>query len=126
MTLLALCSSAAIVIGLGAALPQLAAMLRSRSAAGQSTLGWCLGALVNSLMAYVNLAGYHAVALAAGNVASVAICLAAVGLVLRFGDRAPGPAPAVDGLATSEFWALRDALEHEAHRRHERAALAAA
>ncbi|HMJ36882.1 MAG TPA: hypothetical protein VK501_23455 [Baekduia sp.] len=39
MSLLTLFSSTAIVIGLCAALPQLAAMLRARSAAGQSSLG---------------------------------------------------------------------------------------
>jgi hypothetical protein len=138
MTLLAFASTTAIVIGLCAAVPQLTAMVRARSAAGQSALGWTLGAFVNFLMAYVNLAGYHATALALGNVASLTLCLVAVALVVRFGDAgavAPGPAPAVAGagddapvsvheLPTGEFWALRDQLEHEARRRDDRRELA--
>jgi uncharacterized membrane protein YbhN (UPF0104 family) len=127
MSLLALFSSTAIVIGLCAALPQLAAMLRARSAAGQSSLGWTLGAFVNGLMSYVNFAGYHATALAAGNVASLVICLIAVGLVARFGGAA-APQPAIVGvgdLETTEFWALRHELEHEARRRDEQRLVAA-
>ncbi|MDX6684761.1 MAG: hypothetical protein QOF26_3127 [Baekduia sp.] len=122
MSLLALVSSTAIVIGLCAALPQLAAMVRARSAAGQSALGWSLGAFVNGLMSYVNFAGYHATVLALGNVASLVLCLVAIALVARFGT---GEAEAVDGrrqatvsdLPTHEFWALREQLEHEAARR---------
>jgi hypothetical protein len=123
MTLLALFSSTAIVIGLCAALPQLAAMVRARSAAGQSSLGWSLGAFVNFLMAYVNFVGYKATVLAAGNVASLVLCLIAVALVARFGGE-PAEAPvAVHELETTEFWALRDQLEHEARRRDERRGL---
>lgn len=131
MSLLPIFSSAAIVIGLAAALPQLYAMVRARSAAGQSALGWMLGATVNTLMAYVNLVGYKATALAAGNVASLAICLAAVGLVVRFGarpeaDRAEGPA-AFHELPTLELVVLREQLEHETRRRdRQRAELVAA
>jgi hypothetical protein len=123
MSLLPILSSAAIVIGLAAALPQLYAMLSARSAAGQSALGWTLGATVNTLMAYVNFVGYHATPLALGNVASLAICLAAVGLVLRFGeavyeDATADEAPyAFHELPTLEFVVLREQLEHEARRR---------
>jgi hypothetical protein len=106
MTFLTLASTAAIVIGLCAALPQLAAMVRARSAAGQSALGWTLGAFVNFLMAYVNFVGYHAVPLALGNVASLAICVVAIGLVARFGTGARAVAAPVDDLATTEFHAL--------------------
>ncbi|MCW3004738.1 MAG: hypothetical protein JWQ20_4036 [Conexibacter sp.] len=127
----------AIVIGLCAALPQLAAMVRARSAAGQSSLGWSLGAFVNGLMSYVNFAGYHATVLAVGNVASLMICVVAVGLVARFGPGAhahahPHAAPVVHlpgvhvgELPTSEFWALREQLEHEARRRDELGLVAA-
>jgi hypothetical protein len=130
MSFITLLSTLAIVIGLASGVPQLAAMLRSRSAAGQSALGWSLGVFVNTLMAYVNFAGYHATALAAGNLLSVATCLTAVGLVLRFGGGTPEPAPApvtipVSDLATHEFWALRDHLEDEAQRRSERQLAAA-
>lgn len=120
MSLLPILSSAAIVIGLAAALPQLSAMVRARSAAGQSALGWMLGATVNTLMAYVNFVGYHATPLALGNVASLAICLAAVGLVVRFGEVADDSAdapPAFHELPTLEFVLLRDQLEDEARRR---------
>jgi hypothetical protein len=129
MSLLPIFSTTAIVIGLAAALPQLAAMLNARSAAGQSALGWLLGAFVNCLMAYVNYVGYGAKVLAAGNVASVGICLTAVALVVRFGDAAATqdePAVRVDELATTEFHALRDQLEDEARRRDERRVLVAA
>jgi hypothetical protein len=115
MSLLPILSSAAIVIGLAAALPQLSAMVRARSAAGQSALGWMLGATVNTLMAYVNFVGYHAAPLALGNVASLTICLAAVGLVLRFGEEESGPA--FHELPTLEFVVLREQLEDEARRR---------
>jgi predicted DNA repair protein MutK len=130
MSFLPIASTTAIVIGLAAALPQLAAMLNARSAAGQSALGWSLGAFVNMLMAYVNYVGYGARVLAAGNVASVGICLTAVALVVRFGtdveaDEAE-PAVRLDELATTEFHALRDQLEDEARRRDERRVLVAA
>jgi hypothetical protein len=141
MSFITLLSSIAIVVGLVSGLPQLATMARTRSAAGQSAVGWLLGAFVNTMMAYVNFAGYHAAALSAGNVLSVGICATAVSLVLRFGADA-GAEPAADtrgvpaltlaapggqvsdipvsDLATHEFWALRDHFEHEARRRSER------
>jgi hypothetical protein len=125
MSLLPLFSSAAIVIGLAAALPQLYVMVRARSAAGQSALGWMLGATVNTLMAYVNFVGYHATPLALGNLASLAICLAAVGLVLRFGaaaDAADDSPPAFHELPTMELFVLREQLDDEARRRDERRA----
>jgi hypothetical protein len=130
LSLLAFCSTVAIVIGLCAALPQLAAMVRARSAAGQSALGWSLAAFVNGLMAYVNFAGYQATVLAVGNVASLVICLVAVGLVARFGagahaHRAHPAGVHVGDLPTTEFWALRDQLEHEARRRDELGLVAA-
>jgi hypothetical protein len=102
-------------------------MIRARSAAGQSSLGWGLGAFVNGLMAYVNFAGYDAVVLALGNVLSVALCLAAVALVARFGDAGSAAVveAGVDGLPTGEFWPLREALEHEARRRDPHAFAAA-
>jgi hypothetical protein len=129
MSLLALLSTTAIIIGLGSALPQLVAMVRARSAAGQSSLGWGLGAFVNGLMTYVNFAGYHAPVLALGNVASVVICLMAVTLVVRFGVGSHPPAAAaaplpvatpglhIGDMGAGEFWALREQLEHEARRR---------
>jgi hypothetical protein len=135
MSLLPIFSTTAIVIGLCAALPQLGAMVRARSAAGQSALGWTLGMFVNFLMAYVNYVGYDATVLAAGNLASLGLCLVAVALVVRFGPGAGAEAKEAAGerpvqiheLPTTEFWALRDQLEHEARRRDEhRAVLAAA
>jgi hypothetical protein len=119
MSLLPVFSSAAIVIGLAAALPQLYAMIRARSAAGQSALGWMLGATVNTLMAYVNYVGYHATPLALGNVLSLLICLAAVGLVARYGEEAESAPLAFHELPTMELVALREQLEHETRRRDE-------
>ena len=119
MSLLTVFSTTAIVVGLAAILPQLVTMIRARSAAGQSSLGWSLGAFVNTLMAYVNFAGYHATVLALGNLFSVMLCLTAVSLVARYRDRGPARTAevGVDDLPTGEFWALREALEHEARRR---------
>jgi hypothetical protein len=78
-------------------------------------------------MAYVNSVGYGATVLAAGNLASVALCLTAVALVWRFGDAAvDDDAIRLDELATTEFHALRDQLEDEARRRDERRVLVAA
>jgi predicted DNA repair protein MutK len=132
MSLLPIASTTAIVIGLCAALPQLGAMVRARSAAGQSALGWSLGAFVNVLMAYVNMVGYQATVLAAGNIASVALCLTAVALVVRFGvggdEAVEEDAPVqIHELPTTEFWNLREQLEDEARRRDQlRPVLAAA
>jgi hypothetical protein len=145
MNPIALCSTAAIAVGLVAALPQLACMIRARSAAGQSLLGWTLGIVVNLLMAYVNHAGYHADTLAAGNTVNVLIYTAAVGLILHLrasaasavagapaGDdlpaapgvpmRAPAlavaaPEAIVTELATTEFAVLHAVVNAEAQRR---------
>jgi hypothetical protein len=71
------------------------------------------------------MVGYQATVLAAGNVASVALCVAAVALVVRFGvgedEAVADDAPVqIHELPTTEFWNLREQLEDEARRRDER------
>jgi hypothetical protein len=130
MTLIALLSSIAIVIGVLGIAPQLTTMLRARSSAGQSSLAWSLGVFVNVLMAYVNLAGYQAPLLAGGNMLSATMCATALLLVVRYRAAHPAAggaaAPIVHELPTSEFVALREMLESEARRRDIRALPAAA
>jgi hypothetical protein len=124
-TLIATISMLAAVIGIAGIVPQLIAMLRVRSSAGQSTVGWSFGIATNTSLAFVNLLGYHALVLASGNLASLTGCLTAVYLVRRF-RRPTAPAaaepaePAVDAvtdLRTQEFEVLRDAVLIEHHRR---------
>lgn len=123
MTFITFCSTLAIFIGLFGVVPQIAAMLRSRSSAGQSSVGWSMGAAVNVMMAYVNFAGYDAVLLTAGNVAGATLCAVALLCVVRLRARAdapsvlPGSADTFAALEHDEFWALRDIVLEEAARR---------
>jgi len=86
MLLVSVLSSVAIVFGIGANLPQIARMHRSRSAAGQSPIGWIMGAVTNLCLAYVNLVGLGATLLGAANLGTVVLCSIAVALTLRFGE----------------------------------------
>lgn len=98
MLLVSVLSSVAIVFGIGANLPQIARMHRSRSAAGQSPIGWIMGAVTNLCLAYVNLVGLGATLLGVANLGTVVLCSIAVALTLRFGEsghvEAAIPAPA--------------------------------
>jgi uncharacterized membrane protein YccC len=114
-TLIATISMLAALIGLGGIVPQLSTMLRARSSAGQSTVGWTFALSTNSALAFVNLFGYHAWVLGSGNVASFLGCLTAVYLVRRF--RARPSEPTVSDMHTQEFAVLREAVLHEHHRR---------
>lgn len=108
----------AAVIGIAGIVPQLITMLRSRSSAGQSTVGWSFGIFTNASLAFVNLLGYHAPVLGSGNLASLSGCLTAVYLVRRFRRAAAEPAPeTVTDLRTQEFEVLREAVLIEHHRR---------
>lgn len=86
MLLVSVLSSVAIVFGIGANLPQIARMHRSRSAAGQSPVGWMMGAVTNLCLAYVNLVGLGATLLGAANLGTVVLCSIAVALTVRFGE----------------------------------------
>jgi uncharacterized membrane protein YccC len=117
-TLIATISMLSAVIGIAGIVPQLITMLRARSSAGQSTVGWSFGIFTNASLAFVNLLGYHALVLGSGNLASLSGCLTAVYLVHRF--RRPAAEPAVEtvtDLRTQEFEVLRDAVLIEHHRR---------
>jgi uncharacterized membrane protein YccC len=118
-TLIATISMLAALIGIAGIVPQLITMLRARSSAGQSTVGWSFGIATNLSLAFVNLLGYHALVLGSGNLASLSGCLTAVYLVRRFRDRggADPAAEAVTDLRTQEFEILRDAVLIEHHRR---------
>ena len=119
-TLIATISMLAAMIGIAGIVPQLITMLRARSSAGQSTVGWSFGIATNTSLAFVNLLGYHALVLGSGNLASLTGCLTAVYLVRRFRRPAEPGEPAgsdVTDLRTQEFEILRDAVLIEHHRR---------
>lgn len=125
-------------VGLAAALPQIARMLRSRSAAGQSSAGWAMGLLANTCMGYVNLRGFDAQLLAASNALSGLLCIAAIALITRFAASDPAAAPeafapsvaqgtarpvhhVLADLPTTEFVALRSAIDEVEELRSKRA-----
>ncbi|MEN0015047.1 MAG: hypothetical protein AAGC46_16890 [Solirubrobacteraceae bacterium] len=137
MNSISILSTLAMAVGLAAALPQILQMVRTRSASGQSALGWGMGLVTNLSMAYVNEVGFGAKALMASNLLSGTLCLAAIALIGRFGAAADvasdvaapampiagriHPRPVVVPLApehqgslvempTTEFAALRDAI----------------
>jgi uncharacterized membrane protein YccC len=116
-TLIATISMLAALIGIAGIVPQLITMLRARSSAGQSTVGWSFGIATNLSLAFVNLLGYHALVLGSGNVASLSGCLTAVYLVRRFRPREEPAVDTVTDLRTQEFEILRDAVLTEHHRR---------
>ena len=116
-TLIATISMLAALIGIAGIVPQLVTMLRARSSAGQSTVGWSFGIATNLSLAFVNLLGYHALVLGSGNLASLSGCLTAVYLVRRFRRRDEPATDTVTDLRTQEFEILRDAVLIEHHRR---------
>jgi hypothetical protein len=127
MFLITALSTAAIAFGLGANLPQISRMLRTRSAGGQSAVGWGMGAVTNLCLAYVNLAGLGAMLLGAANLATVALCGVAIVLIRRFGAAEAGtptvPADhALDAMLTQELALTREAVEAAQRRRDERRA----
>ncbi|MCW2952726.1 MAG: hypothetical protein JWQ48_1896 [Conexibacter sp.] len=133
MTILSIASTCAIILGVAATLPQIATMIRTRSAHGQSPLGWTLGLSVNVLMGYVNLVGFHAALLSLGNFAGAALNAIALACVLRLAVRvatAPhaGVAPAAvaqplaafEELPTDEFHVIKRQIDEEHVRREQR------
>jgi hypothetical protein len=127
MLLISVLSSVAIAFGIGANLPQISRMMRSRSAAGQSPIGWAMGAVTNLCLAYVNLVGLGATFLGLANLMTVVLCSIAISLTLRFGGgvAADDAAPARPGhdtlvdLPTQELVLLREAVDSAAQRRAE-------
>lgn len=120
MNLLPVISTIAIVLGLAGVLPQIVAMLSRRSAAGQSSLGWTLGVAVNAMMAYVNLAGYGALALAFGNAAGGLLCAVALACTMRLPRAIEPPVPARPDpleLSTGDLSEMLEALAGERERR---------
>jgi hypothetical protein len=114
MTLVTLLSTLAMVLGLGGILPQLARMLRSRSAGGQAVLGWTMGGAAHASMAYANFFGFHSALLSASNLIAGSLCATAIVLITVLRRRAPAPAAPVplivDDLPTQEFAALHAAV----------------
>ncbi len=130
MNTISLISAIAVVVSIGGILPQIVAMSRARSSAGQSAVGWCLGVLVNGLLGYVNAEGAQSVVLTAGNAVGFLLSATALVLVFRYriddasdslGPLDPGAvvstlldptrAPLVD-LQTEELEALHGAVTH--------------
>jgi len=116
-TLIATISMLAAVIGIGGIVPQLITMLRTRSSAGQSPVGWTFGFITHTALAFVNLLGYHAYVLGSGNLLSLSGCLTAVYLVRRYRARARPALEAVSEMQTQEFEVLRETVLVEHHRR---------
>jgi hypothetical protein len=116
-------SMLAVVINVTCNVPQLVAMLRTRTSSGQSSLGWGLALAANSALAFVNWFGYHSPVLTVGNVLSLSACLTAIGLV-RFYRHAPADespvaplAATVTDMRTQEFVVLHDVVLAEHARR---------
>ncbi len=84
MNTVSLISAIAVVVSVGGVFPQIVAMFRARSSAGQSALGWCLGVLVNGLLGYVNVVGSDSAVLAAGNAVGFLLSATALALVFRY------------------------------------------
>jgi hypothetical protein len=91
----------AYVVNISGIIPQLRAMLRARAARGQSPLGWVLAGSCSASLLFVNVVGYHALVLAAGNLLSMSGCLAAAMLARYFRGRG--------GVAPEALQALQDA-----------------
>lgn len=129
MLLISVLSSVAIAFGIGANLPQISRMMRSRSAAGQSPVGWAMGAVTNLCLAYVNLVGLGATFLGLANLTTVVLCTVAITLTLRFGGGVAADASTADpvrpghdtlvDLPTQELVLLREAVDSAAQRRAE-------
>jgi hypothetical protein len=112
MTLVTILSTCAMLLGLGGILPQLARMVRSRSAGGQAALGWGMGCAAHASMAYVNFFGFHSLLLSASNIVAGSLCATAIVLIATLGRQRPAAVPAfgLDELPTQEFVALRAAV----------------
>ena len=111
MTLVTILSTTAMVLGLGGILPQLARMIRSRSAGGHAVAGWGMGCAAHASMAYVNFFGFHSLLLSASNVIAGSLCVTAIVLITTLGRRTvAAPAIVLDDLPTQEFAALRAAV----------------
>src|SRR5690242_13704943 len=78
--LIVVLSILAYVVNISGIVPQLRAMLKARSSQGQSSLGWVLAGSCSASLLFVNVVGYHAMVLAAGNFLSLSGCLSAAAL----------------------------------------------
>jgi hypothetical protein len=110
MNSISLVSTIAMAVGLAAALPQILQMIKTRTSSGQSVLGWGMGLVTNASMAYVNFVGFHSTPLAASNLLSASLCVAAIGLIVQF----RGPVHVYDEFPTAEIIPLRR-VTHEHH-----------
>ena len=108
MTLVALLSVCAMVLGFCGIMPQLVRMVRARSAGGRAPLGWAMGMAAHMAMAYVNFFGFHSSLLGASSLTAGSLCGVAIVLIRVVGRRAEPavaatPLPALDQMATGEF-----------------------
>jgi len=107
MTLVALLSVCAMVLGFCGIMPQLVRMVRARSAGGRAPLGWAMGMAAHMAMAYVNFFGFHSSLLGASSLTAGSLCGVAIVLIRVVGRRAEPavaatPLPALDQMATGE------------------------
>lgn len=120
MSFLSIASSIAIVLGLTGTVPQIVAMLRRRSAAGQSPVGWGIGIVVHALMGYVNYFGYGATTLAVGSGFSLTLAAVALTCTLRLPREPAAAIPEPEELPTGDLAEMLQALAEERERREAR------
>ena len=72
------------ILALGACVPQVMSMWRSKSSGGQSSVGWVSACLLNLMLLHVNLVGLHAIMPAIGSVIVFLVCVAELVLTIRF------------------------------------------
>jgi hypothetical protein len=118
MTLITVISATGMALGLGGIVPQIVRMVRARSAAGQSPLGWLMCLAANTAMGYVNITAFGALILAASNLTAALLCGIAVTLIVALGKRpAPLSLPPLEQLRTQELVVLREAVTSAEQRR---------
>lgn len=126
MNLVTVFSMLAMLLGLGGAIPQIARMAATRTAAGQSPTGWAMGLCCNLAMSYVNWAGFHAPLLTCSAALGAVLCATALTLVIVLGRRdqpagqtaAPRACPdALGQMQTMEFQVLHAAVVEADRRR---------
>lgn len=123
MNIISFITLIAIPLNLAGVIPHIATMMRSRSAGGQSPIGWVIGIIVNAMFGVVNLIGLGEVVLGLGSFAMAVLCAGALACVLLLPKGQPRPEYTVDHfqeMATAELQVVRGHVDSEHRRREER------
>jgi hypothetical protein len=119
ISVLSVVCSAVSVFGVA---PHMLTMMRTKSSAAQSSLGWSLAAFNAAAFIFIDGIGYKAYLLAGGNVLSLAGCLMVIAMIFHYRG-CENDVDHTDTLAdmhTQEFLVLSEAVVREHRRRHER------